>query len=57
MPAAPEEQPVISVPDPEADKGGLPVLPMAIGAIAVVLIVLAVVLRLLFKRRDDEQGY
>lgn len=57
VPAAPEEQPVISVPDPEADKGGLPVLPMAIGAIAVVLIVLAVVLRLLFKRRDDEQGY
>lgn len=48
---------MISVPDPEADKGGLPVLPMAIGAIAVVLIVLAVVLRLLFKRRDDEQGY
>lgn len=57
VPAAPEEQPVISVPDPEADKGGLPVLPMAIGAIAVVLIVLAVVLRLLFKRRDDGQGY
>lgn len=57
VPAAPVEQPMVTEPAPETDKAGLPVMPMAIGAIVVVLLVLVVVLRLLFKRRDDEQGY
>lgn len=61
MPAAPEvSEPVTQPPVEEttADGAKLPVLPIAIGCVAVVLVVLVVVLRKLFAGKNDEsRGY
>ena len=61
VPAAPEvSEPVTQPPVEEttADGAKLPVLPIAIGCVAVVLVVLVVVLRKLFAGKNDEsRGY